>query len=223
MFDVKTVLNAGCGGALHKSVSEPYFDRGYNMIGVDVSEGDLRQFVQMFNTDGLVANIMALPFEKDSFDLVNFTDILEHLHHPFLGLKEVARTLRPNGVVILSTNNRSAITKSCTNPLTFFERVVSLRYDSILPDRNILGMWTDSYFYHTEFSINEITALMDASNFEVVSLETQFPTKRLQKLTDIFQKSPVLRLMCSDFMIVGKKKAPLVNMDYSQSMQVPKS
>ncbi len=69
-----------------------------NMIGVDVSKESVSQFVKLFNTDGLVANDMALPFDSENFDLVNFTDILEHLHSPFLGLKEVARTLKMNGI-----------------------------------------------------------------------------------------------------------------------------
>ena len=48
---MKSALNVGCGGALHKSVSEPYFNKGYNMIGVDISEEYLKQFSQIFNTD----------------------------------------------------------------------------------------------------------------------------------------------------------------------------
>jgi len=206
-FNVKTALNAGCGGALHKSASKPYFDKGYNMIGVDISEEYLKEFAQIFNTDGILANVMALPFESESFDLVNFTLILEHLHNPLLGLKEVWRVLRTNGVVVLATNNRCAIVKRCINPFVAAEKIIGLYYDDILPHRNILEHWMDFRFYHTEFSKNEITELMTAAGFEISSFETKFFRQALQKMTNIFQRIPVLKSMCSTFVIIGKKEA----------------
>jgi SAM-dependent methyltransferase/uncharacterized protein YbaR (Trm112 family) len=206
-FSVKTALNVGCGGDEHKSVSKPYFDKGYNMIGVDVSEEYLKEFVQIFNADGILANAMALPFESESFDLVNFTDILEHLHNPLQGLKEIWRVLRMNGVVVLSTNNRCAVVKSCVNPFVVAERIVGLYYDDILPHRNVLAHWLDFVFYHTEFSKREITELIKAAGFKISSFETAFFSQDLQKIGNIFQRIPVLKLMREHFVIIAKREA----------------
>jgi len=202
-FSVITALNAGCGGALHESASKPYFDKGYNMIGVDVNEEYVKEFAEAFNTEGILANVMALPFESESFDLVNSTDNLEHLHDPFLGLKELWRVLRADGVIVLFTNNRGAITKRCANPFVISEKIIGLYCDKILPNRKMLQRWMNFGYYHTEFSKNEITKLMKAAGFEILSLETQFVPSR--KITDIFQRIPVLGSMCGKFLIIGKK------------------
>lgn len=205
-FKVKSALNVGCGGALHKSVSEPYFNKGYNMIGVDISEEYLKQFSQIFNTDVVQANVMALPFRSNNFDIINFTDLVEHLHHPLLGLSEAQRVLKTGGVIILTTNNHCAFSLRCINPLVFVEKITSLYYDNILPHRTIIGRWMDFNFYHTEFSKNEITKLIKAAGFEILSFETQFPRSNMGKITKLFKKLPALKFMCSEFMIIGKKK-----------------
>lgn len=203
-FKGKKALNVGCGGSLHKLVSKPYFDKEYDMIGVDISEEYLKQFNQIFNTEVIQANSMALPFKKNSFDLINFTDLVEHLHHPLLGLSEAQRVLRVNGIIILTTNNHCAISFRCLNPLIFIEKIISLYYDKILPSRTILGQWLDFNFYHTEFSKNEIISLIKAAGFEILTFETQFPD--LEKLSKLFKKFPLLRFMCNEFWIIGKKK-----------------
>jgi len=92
----------------------------------------------------------------------------------------------------------------CINPLILIEKVISLYFDGILPPRNILGQWIDFNFYHTEFTKNEIIILIKTAGFEIVSFETEFPNK--DKLNKIFKKFPALRFMCSEFMIIGKKK-----------------
>ena len=204
-FKVKNALNVGCGGALSKSISKPYFDKGYDMIGVDVSEEYLEQFNEIFNADVIQANGIALPFGNNNFDLVNFTDILEHLHHPLLGLSEAQRVLKVEGVIILTTPNHCAFPLfRCLNPLIFFEKAISLHYDRILPPRNILTHWMGLNFYHTEFSKDEITRLVKAAGFEILSFETGPPDR--DKLNRISKKFPALRFMGSEFVIIGKKK-----------------
>lgn len=203
-FKVNHALNLGCGGELHKSVSKPYFIKGYDMMGVDISEEYLEQFSQIFNTGVVQANSMALPFKSDNFDLINFTDLLEHLHHPLLGLIEAQRVLGEGGVIILTTNNHCAGSFRCINPFVFLEKVISLYYDAILPPRNMLARWMNFSFYHTEFSKREITALIRAAGFEILSFETQFIYR--DRLNKIIKRLPVLWFMGTEFMIIGRKQ-----------------
>jgi uncharacterized protein YbaR (Trm112 family)/ubiquinone/menaquinone biosynthesis C-methylase UbiE len=200
----KNALNIGCGGELHKSVSEPYFDKGYHMIGVDINEEYLKEFKKIFDTDVVQANSMALPFRNNNFDLINFTDIVEHLHHPFLGLSESQRVLKEDGAIILTTNNHSVFSVRCINPLVFIEKVISLYFDRILPPRNILGQWMDFKLYHTVITKKEISKLMKAAGFKILSLKTQFPNK--DRLNEVLNKFPAFKFMCSEFMIIGKKE-----------------
>lgn len=47
-------------------------------------------------------NMMALPFESGSFDLVIHSDTLEHVPNPFQGLRECRRLLRRGGACIFT-------------------------------------------------------------------------------------------------------------------------
>jgi len=47
-------------------------------------------------------NMMALPFESGSFDLVVHSDTLEHVPNPFQGLRECRRLLRRGGACIFT-------------------------------------------------------------------------------------------------------------------------
>lgn len=46
-----------------------------------------------------------LPFVDQSFDLIWCTEVIEHLHHPDLFLREVDRVMKPSGRAIFTTPN----------------------------------------------------------------------------------------------------------------------
>src|SRR5688572_8011187 len=79
----KMGLNVGCGGELHKLISQPFFDHGYAMIGVDIFRTYVEQYSKLFKVNAIQANSMALPFKGNTLDMVCFCDIIEHLHHPY--------------------------------------------------------------------------------------------------------------------------------------------
>lgn len=197
------VLNVGCGGALHADSSRLYVDGQRRMVGVDVSEEYLTEFARIHDSEAILANALALPLADATFDLVAYTDIIEHLHHPFLGLREAHRVSREQGGIVLTTNNRCALCARCINPLVFLERVVSLYCDSVLPERVLSDRWMDFEFYHTEFSRSEITTLLTAAGFEIQELRTHFPVRR--RLGRAFRKLPVLRFMGREFLIAARK------------------
>lgn len=47
-----------------------------------------------------------LPYESESFDIVTCTVSFDYLNKPLEVMKEVARVLKPGGMVVLSTSNR---------------------------------------------------------------------------------------------------------------------
>jgi 2-polyprenyl-6-hydroxyphenyl methylase/3-demethylubiquinone-9 3-methyltransferase len=53
-----------------------------------------------------VADALALPFAASSFDYVISSEVIEHTLNPALAVKEMARVLRPNGVLVLTCPNR---------------------------------------------------------------------------------------------------------------------
>jgi SAM-dependent methyltransferase len=56
-----------------------------------------------------------LPFDDDSFDGANLTDVIEHLENPAQTIREFIRVLRPDGIFVLSTPN----TLNATSRLRF--------------------------------------------------------------------------------------------------------
>ena len=61
------------------------------------------------------ANLEALPLDDRSFDLVLCSQAIEHLLDPDAGLRELARVLRDDGTLVLTTLNRRMLVSRALN------------------------------------------------------------------------------------------------------------
>jgi SAM-dependent methyltransferase len=104
------VLDVGCG--VGRSLLELSHKSGY-FIGVDWDRDDLRRgayWYQQMRIEGkaqgvvrfVQSDITGLPFEADSFDRVICTEVLEHVPEDSSVLAEMARVLRPGGVLAVA-------------------------------------------------------------------------------------------------------------------------
>ncbi|MFT4214554.1 MAG: class I SAM-dependent methyltransferase [Microbacterium sp.] len=57
------------------------------------------------NVDVQVADVHALPFDDDVFDVVHAHQVLQHVADPVQALREMARVTRPGGVVAVSNRD----------------------------------------------------------------------------------------------------------------------
>lgn len=81
---------------------------GFDVVGVDIDPTRVSQIWQKYDLSVEIADIerKPLPFSSDSFDIVLFAEILEHLRlNPLFALREVHRVLKSRGRIILSTPN----------------------------------------------------------------------------------------------------------------------
>ena len=104
------VLDVACGAGL---VALPLADAGYRVEGVDLAEGALDAARQRV-PDGADATFrrgdaLALDAEAGAYDAVLLLDMLEHVERPDLALAEAGRVVRPGGLVVFSTFNRTAL------------------------------------------------------------------------------------------------------------------
>lgn len=85
------------------------FEKDFETFGVDVSEHAIEQARLTAPGSNLrVHNVLEpLPFEDGSFDAVTITDLLEHVPGTPQILAEVARVLRPGGILYITTPNRT--------------------------------------------------------------------------------------------------------------------
>lgn len=102
------VLDVGCGGGL---LANPLAAAGFRVKGVDRSAPSLdaarARVPAGADATYAVGDALALGEPSDSYDAVLMMDLLEHLDEPARALAEAARTLRPGGVLVFHTFNRT--------------------------------------------------------------------------------------------------------------------
>jgi len=107
-FDLvgKKILDIGCGsGALLKLVS---LHDPAQLIGIDVAEYPLAYGRSRYGLDLRHTSLEEVGFPSESFDIVFMIDLIEHVEHLLLFLREVTRILRSGGYIFLMTPNYAA-------------------------------------------------------------------------------------------------------------------
>jgi 2-polyprenyl-6-hydroxyphenyl methylase/3-demethylubiquinone-9 3-methyltransferase len=103
--DASRVLDLGCGGGL---VAEAVAAEGYAVTGLDASLPSLRAAREHGRSAAYCGgDALALPFADGSFDAVICSEVLEHVAHPDVLLRETVRVLMPGRLMLFSTPNRT--------------------------------------------------------------------------------------------------------------------
>jgi ubiquinone biosynthesis O-methyltransferase len=107
------VLDLGCGGGF---MSEALASRGAEVIGVDVSQGAIaiatrHAASRPFAIRYLVGSGEDLPLPNRCVDCVVCVDVLEHVRSLDQVLDEIRRVLRPGGLFLFDTINRTRLAR----------------------------------------------------------------------------------------------------------------
>lgn len=89
------ILDAGCGEGV---LVEKYREMGYDIRGLDLN------YSSEYVTEG---NLLNIPFENETFDIVLCLDVIEHLNFEdqVPALREIRRILKKGGMVLLAVPN----------------------------------------------------------------------------------------------------------------------
>src|SRR5205085_10654997 len=78
-------------------------DLGFRQVtGLDSSDEAIRFCAEKQLRTVHRGDVCALPFEREEFNLVLATDLLEHVSEENLALREIARVLKPGGCALIT-------------------------------------------------------------------------------------------------------------------------
>lgn len=109
----KRFLDVGCGGGVATNVLAGH---GFPMDGIDIAPNTLKvaekNALETIKDPDMIPTFKVgscydLPAPENSYDGVLMSDVLEHFHDLRTAIKEVKRVLKPGGVFVLDTINRT--------------------------------------------------------------------------------------------------------------------
>jgi ubiquinone/menaquinone biosynthesis C-methylase UbiE len=100
----KVVLDAGCGTGWFSMEAAR---RGAKVVSTDVGINLLKQVEKKCNSKKVAADLLQLPFNDNSFDIVVCSDVIEHTINPKLAIREIARVAKPDAYVSVTVPNRN--------------------------------------------------------------------------------------------------------------------
>lgn len=100
------ILDVGCGAGFMLTRLESFFS---SAVGIDMSEDALAMARRYSKADFRVANAENLPFANESFDCVVSTDAFEHIPDDAAAAREIARVLKPGGIMVVYVPSRKGL------------------------------------------------------------------------------------------------------------------
>ena len=109
-FKNLNILDLGCGGGL---LTEPMTRLGANVVGIDVSEKNIRIASTHAQQSKLEIDYKVTSVEEHqqfsgSYDVILCMEVIEHVPDPASFIESCANLLNSNGMIVCSTLNRSA-------------------------------------------------------------------------------------------------------------------
>ncbi len=107
----KRVLDMGCGAGL---LAEPLARMGGSVVGVDAAPENIAVAQAHMVQSGLEIDYRAGEIEAvagERFDLITCLEVVEHVADPAVFVAGLAGLLAPGGLLILSTPNRTMLSK----------------------------------------------------------------------------------------------------------------
>lgn len=141
-----TVLDLGCGP---RDQFAPLTHLGFKYVGVDYANP----------AADLLADAHSIPFADDSFDCVFSYAVLEHLHNPFIAIREISRVLKPGGRFIGTVSQGEPFHSSYFHHTPW--GLLSLIGSS--PELTIVRMWDSSDTLQSLASMGRYSRLLRAA------------------------------------------------------------
>lgn len=101
-FENRNFLDIGCATGM---LLEYMQSKGWQPKGVDICRESAEYGIRKRGLDIFIGPLQAAGYEENSFSVVHFSHLIEHVPDPAALLREVSRILRPGGIIIVTTPN----------------------------------------------------------------------------------------------------------------------
>lgn len=187
-----SALEVGCG---YGDISTILAKLGYTVYATDLlgdhTRRKMEDRISKYNINFQQNNIEAepLPFEDCWFDVVIFSEVLEHLNYsPLIPMKELCRVLKNGGRLIISTPNIACLSNIIA--LLFGKNAIysSLLKDYISPYR-VVNQDGRCYIdrHHRLYTLSELKQLVELAGLGVE--ETGFSCPKGSQALSIWKKA----------------------------------
>jgi ubiquinone/menaquinone biosynthesis C-methylase UbiE len=151
-------LDAGCGSG---TLARYLVESGARVLGVDAAEEMISLARELASEKGYgqqlrfehIPTIANLPLPDHSLDGILCSSVLEYVPDPAACLKEFARVLRPNGLLVVSVANRRSIVHKAQQATHRLGRFFGQNWCAFLEHS------------HNDFSVSDFRALLEANKF----------------------------------------------------------
>ena len=174
----KTILDLGCGIGFFSNLCNLL---GAKVVAMDYADSMIEMSRKRYSQNFPIvqSEVKRLPFKDNSFNGILAFDVLEHLYHIELALKEMQRVLKSKGFIIITTDKKGfslgSLFRQIAKWLFFHFPIVLQNYikRTFLNDR-----YSTPRCLHTkEYRLSELLKLLKLNNFDLKYMDT-FPNQK---------------------------------------------
>jgi ubiquinone/menaquinone biosynthesis C-methylase UbiE len=143
----KLVLDVGAGSSPYRNLFERQIYKTHDFQ--KLSPGQLLH-KQGYGQIDFVSDIVSIPVESSSFDVILCTEVLEHVPEPIAALKEMARILKKGGEIVITTPLGSHVHQE---PYHYYGGFTPFFYKKFLEENGFekIGIYPNQGFFNFYF------------------------------------------------------------------------
>ena len=100
------ILDIGSGRGLLLSILKK---RGWDVVANEINNKTANVIRKKFKIPVLVGDINKCDLQKNNFDVVNMSHVLEHLKDPYLAIKKIKSLLKDKGFIFIAVPNNNSL------------------------------------------------------------------------------------------------------------------
>jgi ubiquinone/menaquinone biosynthesis C-methylase UbiE len=200
--NMKDILVVGCGSGREAGMLARAFKA--NVTGIDLGDDYAFDHVNAAPAKLLKMDARDLKFPTHSFDMVFSFHVLEHIPEPERALAEMSRVLRPRGVYLIGTPNRSRLVGRFTSPYPLRLKILWNIQDL---SKRLTGRWNsaDSEAGFTPAELHRYCTSAFGNAADVSELYYRSLYKRRQRAIDVIRTTGLKKVVFPSVYIAGTK------------------